>query len=151
MTWASPSTHPLNNEPLDLAQGSQQLFAKRQPKRETTPSEFCTIELTWKRSDLSVAFRQPFDLIAQKTTSGPSGRDGGTKNPPNCSSWWAFLDTYRTLCLAPSPEIREIFEQLRNETRKRGKTGGAGMILRFTGGRESDSLWGWPRPQTSMV
>jgi hypothetical protein len=25
------------------------------------------------------------------------------------------------------------------------------MILRFTGGRESDSLWGWPRPQTSMV
>jgi len=34
---------------------------------------------------------------------------------------------------------------------KRGKTGGAGMILRFTGGHESDSLWGWPRPQTSMV
>ena len=28
---------------------------------------------------------------------------------------WAFLDTYRTLCLAPSPEIREIFEELRDE------------------------------------
>jgi hypothetical protein len=27
--------------------------------------------------------------------------------------WRAFLDTYRTLCLAPTPEIREIFEQLR--------------------------------------
>jgi hypothetical protein len=27
--------------------------------------------------------------------------------------WWAFLDTYRTLCLAPTPEIREIFEILR--------------------------------------
>jgi hypothetical protein len=26
---------------------------------------------------------------------------------------WAFLDTYRTACLAPSPEIREIFEQVR--------------------------------------
>jgi hypothetical protein len=26
-----------------------------------------------------------------------------------CDGWWAFLDTYRTLCLAPSPEIRDIF------------------------------------------
>jgi hypothetical protein len=31
------------------------------------------------------------------------------------SLWWAFLDTYRTLCLAPSPQIREIFEQLRED------------------------------------
>jgi hypothetical protein len=29
--------------------------------------------------------------------------------------WWAFLDTYRTLCLAPTPEIRDIFEQVRDE------------------------------------
>jgi hypothetical protein len=34
--------------------------------------------------------------------------------PPDCL-WWAFLDTYRTLCLAPGPEIRDIFEQLREE------------------------------------
>lgn len=25
----------------------------------------------------------------------------------------AFLDTYRTACLAPSPEIREVFEEMR--------------------------------------
>jgi hypothetical protein len=29
--------------------------------------------------------------------------------------WLAFLDTYRTLCLAPTAEIRAIFEQLRDE------------------------------------
>jgi hypothetical protein len=31
------------------------------------------------------------------------------------TAWWAFLDTHRTLCIAPSPEIREIFEQLKGE------------------------------------
>ena len=28
------------------------------------------------------------------------------------SMWWAFMDTYRTLCLAPTPEIREILNGL---------------------------------------
>jgi hypothetical protein len=27
---------------------------------------------------------------------------------------WAFLDTYRTLCVVPNAEVREIFEQIRN-------------------------------------
>jgi len=30
-------------------------------------------------------------------------------------AWWAFLDAYRTLCFAPSEEIRKTFEKLRNE------------------------------------
>jgi hypothetical protein len=47
--------------------------------------------------------------------------------------------------------ILKQFQRLAGDFRKRGKTGGAGMILRFTGGRESDSLWGWSRPQSSMV
>ena len=29
--------------------------------------------------------------------------------------WWGFLDTYRTFCLVPAPEIREIFEGLSPE------------------------------------
>ena len=29
-------------------------------------------------------------------------------------SWLGFLDTYRTLCVAPNQEIRSIFEELRN-------------------------------------
>jgi len=36
-------------------------------------------------------------------------------NAGGSSMWWAFLDTYRTLCLAPTPEVREIFEKLRTE------------------------------------
>ena len=29
------------------------------------------------------------------------------------SGWLGFLDTYRTLCVAPNQEIRSIFEELR--------------------------------------
>jgi hypothetical protein len=29
--------------------------------------------------------------------------------------WWGFLDTYRTFCLVPASEIREIFEGLSPE------------------------------------
>jgi len=43
------------------------------------------------------------------------GEFGKCLNKQQNFSWWAFLDTYRTLCLAPSPEIREIFEELRDE------------------------------------
>jgi hypothetical protein len=41
----------------------------------------------------------------------------------------------------------EIYFQL-TKAGKRGKTAGGGTILRFTGGRESDSFWEWSRPQT---
>jgi hypothetical protein len=41
----------------------------------------------------------------------PRGR--ATRSPKG-EAWWAFLDTYRTLCVVPTPEIREVFEHIRN-------------------------------------
>ena len=38
-----------------------------------------------------------------------------------------------------------ILQGLALSARKRSKTSG-GMILRFSGGRESDSFWEWRRP-----
>jgi len=29
-------------------------------------------------------------------------------------SWLPFLDTYRTMCLAPHPEFRQLLEQARD-------------------------------------
>jgi hypothetical protein len=100
---------------LELAQSSQSLFAKQEPNEKRRLLNFVLSNSIWKRGELSITFRQPFDLIAETTTSGPRGGSGGGANPADCPIWWAFLDTYRTLCLVPSPEIREIFEQLRNE------------------------------------
>jgi hypothetical protein len=44
-----------------------------------------------------------------------------------------------------------IFHRLTGWFRKRGKTRGVGMIIRFPRGRESDSLWGCLRLPTSMA
>ena len=43
------------------------------------------------------------------------------------------------------PAISLQIQRLEDITGKRGKTSG-GMILRFSGGRESDSFWEWRRP-----
>ena len=100
---------------LELAQSAQRLFAKQEPNEQRRMLNFVLSNSTWQSEELSVTFRQPFDLIAQTATSGQGAEAGGSGNPPSCRSWWAFLDTYRTLCLAPSPEIRKIFEELRSK------------------------------------
>ena len=36
----------------------------------------------------------------------------GYQTPPRLVIWLPFLDSFRTLCLAPSPEITRVFEEL---------------------------------------
>jgi len=73
---------------LSLAQSAQRLFAKQEPNEQRRLLNFVLSNSTWKHGELSVAFRQPFDLIAQTTTSEPSRDDGGGGNPSDRPSWW---------------------------------------------------------------
>ncbi len=36
------------------------------------------------------------------------------KHPSPCFYWLPFVDTYRTLCLAPDPQLKRVFEEIRN-------------------------------------
>jgi hypothetical protein len=49
-------------------------------------------------------------LIAEATAAAPGGEGGGALNSP---AWLGFLDTFRTICLAPSAEILALFEELK--------------------------------------
>src|SRR5712691_6833056 len=73
---------------LELAQSAQRLFAKQEPHEQRRMLNFVLSNSTWKNDELSVTFRQPFDLIAQTATSGPCGEAGGGENPPGCPSWY---------------------------------------------------------------
>jgi hypothetical protein len=42
-------------------------------------------------------YRKPFDVLAERPSSG---------------SWLPIVDTFRTFCLAPEPEILSIFNEL---------------------------------------
>jgi hypothetical protein len=78
---------------LELAQSAQRLFAKQEPSEQRRMLNFVLSNSTWKNGELSVVFRQPFDLIAQTTTHGPGGGSGGGGNPSECPSWWAHQDS----------------------------------------------------------
>jgi site-specific DNA recombinase len=78
---------------LELARNSQRLFVKQEPDQQRRLLNFVLSNSTWKEGALSVTFRQPFDLIAQTMTPGPSGGAGGGENPPDCPNWWSRQDS----------------------------------------------------------
>jgi site-specific DNA recombinase len=78
---------------LEFAQSAHRLFVKQEPSEQRRMLNFVLSNSTWTSGELSVTFRQPFDLIAQTATSGPDGEDSGGGNPPSCPSWWARQDS----------------------------------------------------------
>ena len=52
--------------------------------------------------------------LAETTLALEKGKPpGGIANGPS-QIWLPFLDTYRTMCLAPQPEFLRLLEQARN-------------------------------------
>jgi hypothetical protein len=90
------------------------LFDQATAKRATPHAEFCVIELDLEGRRACRQVPATFGSCCVNDDTGSDGSDGSGGNPPGCPGWWAFLDTYRTLCLAPDSKIREIFEELRS-------------------------------------
>jgi hypothetical protein len=100
---------------LDLAHDARRLFAKQEPHEKRRLLNFVLSNSTWANGELAVTFRQPFDLLAQTTAIVARGNGGSGPNSPGHPGWLGFLDTYRTLCLAPSGEMRVLFQLFRQE------------------------------------
>ena len=49
---------------LELSQKAYDLFVKQEPREQRRLLDFLLSNCTWKDSQLSVTFRQPFDLIS---------------------------------------------------------------------------------------
>jgi hypothetical protein len=71
--------------------------------------------MTEKRGDGEVVatFRQPFDLLAETTAISARHRTGNTAKSAKSEIWLPFLNTYRTMCLAPQPDFRRVLEDVR--------------------------------------
>jgi hypothetical protein len=54
------------------------------------------------------AFRQLFDLLAETTAIAARHGAGNTAKSAKSKIWLPFLDTYRTMCLAPQPDFRRV-------------------------------------------
>ena len=58
--------------------------------------------------------RKPFDLIAETAAIDAKRKAAGEVSNGLSKNWLPFVDTYRTLCLAPDPQLKRVFEEIRN-------------------------------------
>ena len=97
-------------ETLELARNAKRLYDLQQdPLQKRRLLNFLCSNSTWKGGKLTVEYRQPFDVLAVAARSGNGGRGGFSAE---CPYWQAHRVSFRTLCLAPTPELRVVFEQL---------------------------------------
>ena len=52
-------------------------------------------------------------LLRYRTTNVVRHGAGNTANSAKSEIWLPFLDTYRTMCLAPQPDFRRVLEDVR--------------------------------------
>jgi hypothetical protein len=63
-----------------------------------------------KTGELTATLGQSYNCLPTTPTHQMGGTAGArAKGPPQI--WLPFLDTYRTMCLAPQPEFRRLLEQ----------------------------------------
>jgi hypothetical protein len=92
---------------LEIANRSCELFRRQPPSEKRRLLNFMVSNCTWKDGKLSATFRQPFDMMpfalrARRQTK-PRRRDSGA----HFENWLPFVHTYRTLCIAPPPEVKK--------------------------------------------
>jgi hypothetical protein len=67
---------------------------------------------TWEDGEVVATFRQPFDLLAETTAIAMQSAAADEVNSAKSEIWLPFLDTYRTMCLAPQIDFRRVLEQV---------------------------------------
>ena len=72
---------------IELAHGASRLFAKQGPLEKRRLLNFVLSNSTWKNGELSVTFRQPFDLLAEAAAAAADGNNGGGLNSPEHPVW----------------------------------------------------------------
>ena len=54
------------------------------------------------------------DGLAETAVIAARAAEAETAKSAKTEIWLPFLDTYRTMCLAPNPEFRRLLEQVRD-------------------------------------
>jgi hypothetical protein len=73
---------------------------------------FVLSNCTWKGGKLSAAYRQPFDLLAKNVISLATKKPAEQAQTGFSDIWLPFADAYRTFCLAPPGEGRDLFKAI---------------------------------------
>jgi hypothetical protein len=98
---------------LELVSRAHELFEKQVAHEKQRLLKFVISNCTWKGGELQPKFRQPFDLLADTCAAmrkpvGSAGVETGLNE-----EWLPFVNSYRNLCLAPTPELKLVFSMMR--------------------------------------
>jgi site-specific DNA recombinase len=94
---------------LTVAREAQQMFDKRDAEAKRRLLNFVVSNSILQNGELTANFRQPFNLIAEISSSDPDGDDDGGGNPHGRLVWWVRQDS----TLQPDRYEREDIDQLR--------------------------------------
>ena len=97
---------------LELAQGAGRLFRQQSGAEQRRLLGFVLSNCSWRDGHLTTASRQPVDLLAKNVIAIEEGLRGRSPKKRQFDNWLPFVDSYRTFCLAPPAEIRELFTSL---------------------------------------
>lgn len=99
---------------LELARNAQQLFKRQAPREKRRLLNFLLSNCSWENGEVRATFRQPFDLLADTTAMLARHEAGDGANSAKRESWLPFLNTYRTMCMAPTEGFRRILETVQS-------------------------------------
>jgi len=74
---------------------------------------FVLSNCTWEDGEVVATFSQPFYILAETVSAEARVIAGETANSAKSEIWLPFLNTYRTICIAPGPDIQRILEECR--------------------------------------
>ena len=93
---------------LELARNARRLFEKQEAREKRRLLDFLVSNCSWKDGQLMAEFRQPFDLLADTAMAAASATaDDGPESAKN-EIWLPFLDSFRTLCPTPPPDVLRV-------------------------------------------
>ena len=65
---------------LELAQSARRLFEQQEAREKRRLLDFVVSNCSWKAGELSVKFRQPFDILANATTAAAAAEPTETSD-----------------------------------------------------------------------
>jgi len=86
---------------------------KQSPAEKGRLLEFVLSNCTWKDGRLTAEYGQPFDLPAKNVISLEKKKPAERAQTGCFDNWLPIVDAYRTICIAPTQEVRAVFEAVK--------------------------------------
>ena len=98
---------------LELAQKAGGLFRQQSAAEKPKLLDFVLSNCTWMDGILTADYRQSLDLLAKNDITPETKKPAEQARTGISGNWLPIVDAYRTLCIAPAPEARAVFQAVR--------------------------------------